>query len=637
MKDGYYLTYYIAVGELPHLMNFFIKHDQNICLWKKTNNDIVLVKSWELERFTGEKQHMRAFYKLEHVIEVTNSLLSKYDLSLSDIEGIWGCPGLDTDSDYYHTPYDQFAFHALLHLYTGMFYNSQKFYNDKMLVLAVDGGPDGILDNGLLKKYHYAGAIVEYGEIKEIIPLISPGTLWVYLADRYKLKEGTLMALGTASTSMLLEKPLEIFKLYTNADLLFKYKNVLEDLCDRIDSLTEKDSGVLFNKFDDRFTEQENKISMAVKVIQDMSYRMMAWNVEKMLEKANYNSSDYILSVTGGYALNCGTNTWLMDKYGFKAFSAPPCVSDTGLGIGLGLYMFHKKLGKFNFRLENAFYGENDFSLAETVNSSYSHYIESIENASFEVLVDDLIKSPILWFDGDAEIGPRALGHRSILADPRDMKFKDILNNIKQRQWWRPVAPIVLYDHISDWFDHIYESPNMLMTFSVLEDKREIVPAIQHLDFTARVQTLTEDSNPELFKLLTCFYNKTGVPIICNTSLNDRGEPIVNTIAEALNFALRKNIKVAYINGKRVVLKNHRNYPEKNPHKRVIKFKCFKDENEQQYLLSKFNPFNISVGKLKWKFRLNFFKNIDLANPDDVKQFDRSMRIMEKMLHNTLQ
>ena len=637
MKDGYYLTYYIAIGELPHLMNFFIKHDQNICLWKKVNNQITLIKSWELERFTGEKHHMRAFYNLDHVVEVTNLLLSKYNLSLNDIEGIWGCPGLDTDFNYYQTQYDEFAFHALLHLYTGMFYNSLLFYNEKMLVLAVDGGPDGILDDGLLKKYHYVGAVVEYGEIKKIIPIISPGTLWAHLSDRYKLKEGTLMALGTASTSMLLEKPLEIFELYTNADLMFKYKNAFTDLCDRIDALTEKDSGILFNKFDDRFTQKENKISMAVKVIQDMSYRMMERNVEKLIEEMSYNSSEYILSITGGYALNCGTNTRLMDKYVFKAFNAPPCVSDTGLGIGLGLYIFYKKLQKLNFKLDSAFYGESDFTLFETINSSYLPYIESIENASFEMLVNDLILSPIVWFDGNAEIGPRALGHRSILADPRNIKSKEILNDIKQRQWWRPVAPIILFDYILEWFDHNYESPNMLMTFSVLKDKREIIPAIQHLDCSARVQTLTEDNNPELFKLLTCFYNKTRVPIICNTSLNDRGEPIVNTIAEALNFALRKKIRVAYINGNRVTFKNNGDYPEINPHKRAIKFECFEDEKEQKYLLNKFNPFNITSESLKWKFRLNCFKDIDLTKSADLKQFNRSMRIFKKMLQNTLQ
>jgi hypothetical protein len=129
------------------------------------------------------------------------------------------------------------------------------------------------------------------------------------------------------------------------------------------------------------------------------------------------------------------------------------------------------------------------------------------------------------------------------------------LNAWKSRQWWRPVAPIVLEEHTGDWFDEPGPSPYMLQTAYVRPDKRHLVPAVVHLDDSARHQTLARDADPLLYRAIEAFRLRTGIPMLCNTSLNEKGEPIVDTAAQALSFAVRQGIAVAYIAGRRVRLR----------------------------------------------------------------------------------
>jgi len=139
------------------------------------------------------------------------------------------------------------------------------------------------------------------------------------------------------------------------------------------------------------------------------------------------------------------------------------------------------------------------------------------------------------WFEGGSETGPRALGHRSILCHPGKPGMKDILNaRVKHREGFRPFAPSVLRECASDYFDITCESPYMLLIAKVKEDKREVVPAITHVDGTARVQTVTREDNGRFYDLIAEFYKITGVPVILNTSFNIAGEPIVETPADAL-------------------------------------------------------------------------------------------------------
>ena len=252
-------------------------------------------------------------------------------------------------------------------------------------------------------------------------------------------------------------------------------------------------------------------------------------------------------------------------------------------------------------------------------------------------MVEDIIAAPIVWFDKGSEVGPRALGARSLIGDPRTQETKDQLNIIKQRQWWRPVAPIVLRDHIGEWFEQEFESPYMLHAFTVKEEMRDKVIAILHEDNTARLQSITEnDGQDRLYEVIQCFYKKTGIPIVCNTSLNDKGEPIINRIEEALNFALRKGIKVAYFNGKRFELKNHETYPEKEPLRRPFRMQYWNSEEEWKELCKKYNPKNYS-SKIIYTYTHTYMgKGVELTELDENLQKLAVAEIQDHLKRNPL-
>jgi carbamoyltransferase len=176
-------------------------------------------------------------------------------------------------------------------------------------------------------------------------------------------------------------------------------------------------------------------------------------------------------------------------------------------------------------------------------------WVEAIEHEDTDAMIEDaanrLVDGKVIaWHQGRSEIGPRALGARSVLADPRSASIRQHVNQfVKHREWFRPLAPTVLADDVDDWFEGIEGnvSPYMSVTAKVKEEKRHEVPAICHVDGTARLQTLTREGNPRYYALLKAFKKRAGCPIILNTSFNDKGEPIVETAEDAVRTFLRSN------------------------------------------------------------------------------------------------
>ena len=336
--------------------------------------------------------------------------------------------------------------------------------------------------------------------------------------------------------------------------------------------------------------------------------------------------------MTGGFALNCPTNTYIMKKFGFKAFSTCPCVSDTGIALGIGLYEFFMKMGYFEFALDSAYHGSVSTKLVEDLDAIWLRYIEGVTDFDGDRFVNDIIDKPLVWFEGSSEIGPRALGARSILGDPRTEKTRDILNVIKQRQWWRPVAPIIIDEEKEHWFNNTFSSPYMLCTAICKMDKVSFIPAALHLDYSARIQTISDNSS-YLYRAISAFYDKTGVPLICNTSLNDKGEPIIDTIEQCLNFALKKNINIIYYNGKRIEIKNHIEYEQDMVLERNIEWVQLDDQdiiNAKRIL----NPYNLSSEELD--LYLNF-PELFLFDVTDEKQVNQLKKVVNywKKLNNS--
>ena len=168
------------------------------------------------------------------------------------------------------------------------------------------------------------------------------------------------------------------------------------------------------------------------------------------------------------------------------------------------------------------------------------------KNEAVKQILDQQI---VAIFQNSSEYGPRGLGNRSLLFDPRNKNGKDIVNKIKQREWFRPFAGTVLLEHARDWFDMgtIKESPYMSYAIPVKEEKKSIIPAITHVDGTCRVQTVTKEQNKKFYEIIKLFYEKTNVPILFNTSFNLAGETLVETKKDAMDTLNRSDINYLYI------------------------------------------------------------------------------------------
>ncbi|MBE2997221.1 hypothetical protein IDM40_00680 [Nocardiopsis sp. HNM0947] len=251
------------------------------------------------------------------------------------------------------------------------------------------------------------------------------------------------------------------------------------------------------------------------------------------------------LCLAGGVALNSVANFKILQRTPFKRVHVVPAAGDAGTGLGAALHGYHA--------LGDRKWIPADRPFSPYLGCEYSD--EEIDRAIHEapaplrsVRPDDVYQrvageiaggAVVGWFQGRSESGPRALGNRSILGDPRHAGMKDLINaKVKHREAFRPFAPVVLEKHQTEYFDSDVNAYYMLMVPQVLEDKRSVIPAVTHVDGTARLQTASWSLNPRLCELLSAFRDLTGVPVLLNTSFNDRDEPIVETPADAVRCFL---------------------------------------------------------------------------------------------------
>lgn len=529
------------------------RHDHNVALWRRSPGSVELVRHWEFERISGRKHHALPLYTPERAEAFLEGLLATEGLSLADIHTTWGTPGLPGHQALPLPPGSQgLAVHTLAHLFSGLLLDTEVFKTQTIVGLAVDAAPDLVLEDERPAGY-YAGCVSVKGRLT-FAAVESPAPLYL-AADRLFGKEpGTLMALASASSAEIVfdageaVRGIELF-----GGRVLPWPAAFGLVTSVIAAAREQLAGQVP---DARFSDEDNVQSAVMKVVQQCCDLIIMRNVERLCALAGVRAQDCYLSMSGGFALNCPTNTSTLDRYGFRGLLAPPCANDSGEALGLGLLGLYG-IGAFqdaDLRIDTAYYG-SDLRDVDSALGEFAPWIEEVTDFSPDRFVTDLSDGVIAWVDGAAEMGPRALGHRSLLGDPRSAKVKDLLNEYKQRQWWRPVAPIVLEEHAAQWFVQRRPSPFMLEAVQVREEVLEKVPAVLHLDNSARHQTLTAQANPRLHRAMTAFHAATGVPIVCNTSLNDRGEPVVDTAAEALTFCVRKGIRIAYLSGRRVLLR----------------------------------------------------------------------------------
>ena len=335
----------------------------------------------------------------------------------------------------------------------------------------------------------------------------------------------------------------------------------------------------------DRLTQFHMDIAASIqKVTEDVMLKITT-SLKKEFDIEN-------LCLAGGVALNCVANGILQKKNIFNNIWVQPAAGDAGGSLGAALALWHiglQKQRKVNTKdsMCGSYLGPeyNQDEIEKFLKDAGAIFKVLDEDELIQQTVNDISnKMAIGWFQGRMEFGPRALGGRSILGDPRSSEMQKNLNlKVKYRESFRPFAPSVLEEHASEWFDLNTVSPYMLIVAKInsnkkinmtkeeeklfgiekLNVKRSEIPAITHVDYTSRIQTVQKNTNPKYYKLLKAFYEKTGCPILVNTSFNVRGEPIVNSPLDAFNCFMGTELD------------------------RLIIGNCYLDKNEQNQLLKK--------------------------------------------------
>ncbi len=315
-------------------------------------------------------------------------------------------------------------------------------------------------------------------------------------------------------------------------------------------------------KPESKITQREMNLARSIQVVTEEIVLRMVNHIYKETGKKN-------LCLAGGVALNCVSNGRLLREGPFGNLWIQPAAGDAGGALGVALLIWYKYLGN-NRKLDEVRVSQKTSYLGNCYTDKEIEDFLKKDEIPFEKLstgeipprIAELIagENVIGWFEGRMEFGPRSLGSRSIIGDPRSKEMQSVMNlKIKYRESFRPFAPTVLREHVSDYFDIDCESPYMLLVANIKDEKRvrmsdeeeklfgleklkvtrSDVPAITHVDYSARIQTVTKDDNPLFYGVIEEFYKKTGCPMIVNTSFNVRGEPIVCRPEEAFKCFMR--------------------------------------------------------------------------------------------------
>jgi carbamoyltransferase len=268
-----------------------------------------------------------------------------------------------------------------------------------------------------------------------------------------------------------------------------------------------------------------------------------------LLRKVQAETGLRRVCLAGGVALNCAANGKLFAKTPFTEVYVQPAAHDAGTSIGAALWVQHCELGiERGFEMRHVYTGSRytEVAVQEVLDREGVRYWPTATEEELVTMTAEAIAAGKIvgWFQGKMEFGPRALGARSILADPRRGDMKEVLNRrIKYREPFRPFCPSVLAEACGEWFTVEQPSPFMVMAYPVREEKRALVPAIVHADGTGRLQTVAAEDSPLYWRLIRRFGEMTGVPMVLNTSFNEN-EPIVRTPEEALDCFLRTQMDV---------------------------------------------------------------------------------------------
>ena len=336
-------------------------------------------------------------------------------------------------------------------------------------------------------------------------------------------------------------------KFFNHSNISFNYQNKFLEV---INDIYNEKLNYLFK--DD--IENSNNLEIFKKNFASSTQKTFEFFFEKILNYISEKKFSDNLVYAGGCALNSSANNILISKKYFNNFYIPVAPGDNGGAIGAAL-LVNSKYNTNCKNTSNPYLGcsYNDTDIEQAINSKYKNFIkfQKFNNMleTCEMASDMLSKGKVLgWFQEKMEFGPRALGNRSILADPRNPEMKNIINSkIKRRESFRPFAPSVLREFQNEWFIGHYNNEYMSSVMVAKENKKNLIPAVVHYDGTSRVQTVTKNKNLIYYTLIELFYQKTKVPILLNTSFNEN-EPMIMKPLEAIDCLVRTELDGLFIN-----------------------------------------------------------------------------------------
>jgi len=300
----------------------------------------------------------------------------------------------------------------------------------------------------------------------------------------------------------------------------------------------------------------EGKKTYDYSISKDIAYACQTQSqdaVLDMIRKSVEMTGNKKVVITGGYGLNCVANYHYLEELKDEGIELyiEPISNDAGTALGAAYWAYYLSTGNVENLDSTLYLGPEYNYLDSDFDILGSKYNATVTNDITDSEIVDLItdKNIVTIFQGRCENGPRALGNRSIMYDPTDPNGKDFVNTVKKREYFRPFAGSILKEHVHEWFDlrGIDETPHMMYAVNCQPGIQEKIPSIIHVDGTCRIQTVTEDENPNYYKLIKAFYEKTGCPIIFNTSFNLGGDPLVETLEDAFHTLDKSDIEYLYL------------------------------------------------------------------------------------------
>lgn len=417
---------------------------------------------------------------------------------------------------------------------------------EESAILSIDGSGD------------FSTTMIAYGKGNQITVLdsvdfpVSAGLFYTaftqYLGFPHYGDEYKVMGLAPYGKPVYVEQIREVLKFTDNglfdwdADYFVNPNEIKMDMDTHIPIISNLYGQKLVDKFGPARKEKE-ELTQKHKDLATSVQRVCEELILHILNHLQARTGSKNICIAGGVAQNSVANGKVLENTAFENLYIPSAGHDAGISMGSALYAYNHILKQPRAEAIYSAYTGSRFTNEEIeifLKEQGIKYQRLNDDELYDKITNKLIEPGVVgWFSGRAEFGPRALGGRSIIADPRNNQAKELLNaKIKRRESFRPFAPSILKEYVSEYFTKVEDVPFMEKVFPIKPEKHSLIPAVTHVDGTGRLQTVTKDVSPRYYALIDKFREKTGIPILLNTSFNEN-EPIVNTPAEALSCFLR--------------------------------------------------------------------------------------------------